>query len=121
MPAVAFEHTFGKVLGGGIVSIALLLFVLSTVIVIIFFGEKQAEFLFGHTASIIVRCIYIGFIILGVVLNLEVLYKLLDFMLALVVIPNMIGIILMAKEAVVMKNDLFTNPKYYPKAKARIE
>ncbi len=121
MPAVAFEHTFGKVLGGGIVSIALLLFVLSTVIVIIFFGEKQAEFLFGHTASIIVRCIYIGFIILGVVLNLEVLYKLLDFMLALVVIPNMIGIILMAKEVVVMKNDLFTNPKYYPKAKARIE
>lgn len=119
MPAMAFEDTFGKVLGGGLVSLSLLMFVLSTVIVIIFFGEKQAEFLFGPKVAFVVRCIYVLFIILGVVLDLGVLYKLLDFMLACVIIPNMIGIILMSSEVVKMKNDFFHNPEFYPGAKAK--
>lgn len=114
MPAYAFQTVLGKTIGGGFVSIALLMFVLSTIIVIIFFGEKQAEFLFGHKFSIIMRFIYIGFIILGLLLNLEQLYSLLDLMLAFVVIPNMIGIILMSNEAVELKNEYFYNPKFYP-------
>ena len=114
MPAYAFQTVLGKTIGGGFVSIALLMFVLSTIIVIIFFGEKQAEFLLGHKFSIIMRCIYIGFIILGLLLNLEQLYSLLDLMLAFVVIPNMIGIILMSNEAVELKNEYFYNPKFYP-------
>ncbi len=117
MPAMAFENTFGHILGGGVVSVALLLFVLSTVTVIIFFGEKQAEFLFGPKVALIVRCIYMGFIVLGAVFDLDVLYKLLDFMLALVVIPNMIGIVTMSKEVVEMKNEYFNNPLYYKKLK----
>ncbi|MDO5714122.1 MAG: amino acid carrier protein [Tissierellia bacterium] len=119
MPALAFENTFGTFFGAGLVSFALLMFVLSTVIVIIFFGEKQAEFLFGHKFAIVMRIVYILFIVLGVVLNLEILYKLLDFMLACVIIPNMIGIILMSKEVVEMKNDFFTNPEFYPGAKKK--
>lgn len=117
MPAVAFEETFGRFLGGGVVSISLLLFVLSTVTVIIFFGEKQAEFLFGPKVALVVRCIYMAFIVLGAVLDLSVLYKLLDFMLALVVIPNMIGIVTMSKEVVEMKDEYFKNPLYYKKLK----
>lgn len=121
MPAYAFETVLGKTIGGGFVSLALLMFVLSTIIVIIFFGEKQAEFLFGHTFSIIMRFVYIGFIILGVLLNLEQLYSLLDLMLAFVVIPNMIGILMMSKEAVDLKDEYFSNPKYYPGAKKKIQ
>lgn len=117
MPAVAFGRAFGSEIGSIIVSGCLLLFVLSTVIVIIFFGEKQAEFLFGHNAAIICRVLYMGFIILGVVFDLKTVYSLLDFMLGLVVITNMVGIIMMGGEAVEMKNEYFKNPKYYPKAK----
>ncbi|MDO5301675.1 MAG: amino acid carrier protein [Tissierellia bacterium] len=117
MPAVAFGNVVGQNFGGALVAIALMLFVLSTVIVIIYFGEKQAEFLFGTKASIVARGIYVLFIILGVVLNLSTLYSLLDFMLALVIIPNMIGIIMMADEAVELKDQLFKDPKYYPNAK----
>lgn len=119
MPAVAFGRIFPGNIGSIIVSVCLLLFVLSTVIVIIFFGEKQAEFLFGPTAAIICRCVYMGFIVLGVVFDLNTAYSLLDFMLGLVVITNMIGIIMMGGEAVEMKNEYFNNPKYYPKAKVK--
>lgn len=117
MPAIAFGKVLGQQFGGGLVAISLLLFVLSTVVVIIFFGEKQAEFLFGKKVSILVRCIYMLFICLGIVLDVETLYKILDFTLALVIIPNMIGILTMSGEAVEMMKDLFENPKYYPGAK----
>lgn len=119
MPAHAFAVQFGPILGHGLISVLLLLFVLSTIIVIVFFGEKQAEFLFGHKVSLVVRYIYIGFIILGVVLDLKVLYDLLDFMLALVIIPNMIGLLTMSGEVVQMKNDYFTNPKFFHKLKKK--
>ncbi len=117
MPAIAFGTVLGDWFGSTLVSAALLMFVLSTVIVIIFYGEKQAYFLFGKKASLVMRFVYMAFIVLGVILDLGVLYKLLDFMLALVVIPNMIGIVMMAGEANEMKNEYFNNPAYYPKAK----
>lgn len=117
MPAIAFGRALGSNVGSVIVSVCLLLFVITTVIAIIFFGEKQAEFLFGHTAAIVCRVVYMIFIILGVVFDLSTAYSLLDFMLGLVVITNMLGIIMMGGEAVEMKNEYFKNPKYYPKAK----
>lgn len=117
MPATAFQTVFGKTIGGGIVSVAILLFVLSTIIVIVFYGEKQAEFLFGTFFSKIMRFVYIASIVAGVFLNLTTLYKLLDFMLALVIIPNMIGLVLLSGDVVKIKDEFFSNPKYYPGAK----
>lgn len=116
MPAQAFGAALGAGFGSTIVSVCLLLFVITTVVAIIFFGEKQAEFLFGHTAAIICRCVYMVFIVLGVVFSLETAYSLLDFLLGIVVITNMIGVLLMSGQAVEMKNQYFKDPKYYPKA-----
>lgn len=116
MPAMAFQSVLGGI-GGPLVAICLMLFVLTTVIVIIFFGEKQAEFLFGPTAAKVARVIYILFILVVLFLNLTTLYSLLDFMLALVIIPNMIGVLLLSGEVVKMKDEFFKDPKYYPGAK----
>lgn len=114
----AFQNQFGEVFGGSLLSLCLLLFVLSTVIVIVFYGEKQAEFLFGRTFSKIMVVIYLLSILAGAFLNLEVIYKLLDILLALVIIPNMIGLILYRKEIRSIKDDFFSNPKYYPGKKS---
>src|SRR5699024_7262618 len=54
LPAHAFVVQFSPILGHGLISVLLLLFVLPTIIVIVFFGEKQAEFLFGHKVSLVV-------------------------------------------------------------------
>lgn len=116
MPAMAFQNVLGGI-GGPLVALCLMLFVITTVIVIIFFGEKQAEFLFGSTVAKIVRVIYMLFIVVVLFLDLTTLYSLLDFMLALVIIPNMIGVLLLSGEAVKLKDQYFKDPKYYPGAK----
>ncbi|MDI3409884.1 alanine:cation symporter family protein [Bacillus sonorensis] len=49
LTAAAFKSYFGS--GGGyFVSISLVFFVVSTITVVIFYGVKQAEFLFGRIA-----------------------------------------------------------------------
>lgn len=118
MPSAAFQHTFGDAIGGGIVSISLLLFVLSTIIVIVYYCEKQAEALFGLTASKIIRLVCLFAIIYGAIGDLQLLFSLLDILLALVVIPNIIGVLAMRKEVTELKEEFFSNPKYYPGAKA---
>lgn len=119
IPALAFQGLFGKALGGGIVTISILLFVLSTIIVVVFYGEKQAEFLFGTKFSKVMRFVYLLAIFLGAYGGIEFLYNFLDILLATIIIPNMAGLILMRKEVRELKDDFFSNPKYYPGAKAK--
>jgi len=49
LTTLAFEAYFGE-FGGILVTIALIFFVFSTILVVIFYGAKQAEFLFGLKA-----------------------------------------------------------------------
>lgn len=98
MPSMAIQTLLGVKLGGGFLTICMLMFVLSTLIVIIFYGEKQAEYLFGLKISKIVRLIYLGFIILGALCKLDNIVVLLDSALACVIATNMIGVIKLRKE-----------------------
>lgn len=117
IPALAFQTLFGKEIGGTIVTISLLMFVLSTIIVLVFYGEKQAEYLFGLKFAKIMKFVYVAAIGLGVYGGIEFLYQFLDLLLAMVIFPNMIGLVLMRKEIKESVNDFFSNKKYYPKAK----
>jgi AGCS family alanine or glycine:cation symporter len=108
MPARAFQQLLGENLGGGIVTVCLLLFVLSTIIVIIYYGEKQAEYLFGTKFSKFMRMVYLSAILGGTFLNLELLYQFLDIFLATIVIPNVIGLVLMSGKIKEIKNDFLS-------------
>lgn len=115
MPSLAFQSILGKALGGGIVTLSIALFVISTIIVIIYYGEKQAEYLFGTKFAKIMRVIYLLAIILGAFGGIEFLYQFLDLFLACIIIPNIIGLIALSGEVVKIKDDFFKNPKYYNK------
>lgn len=119
MPAVAFQQMFGDTIGGGIVTVSILLFVLSTIIVITYYGKTQAEFLFGTMFSNVMVVVYLLAIVLGVYGGIEFLYKFLDILLATIIIPNMIGLVLLSGEVNQLKNEFFNDPKYYPGAKAK--
>ncbi|PAB57943.1 alanine/glycine:cation symporter family protein [Anaeromicrobium sediminis] len=119
MPARAFQSLLGDSLGGGIVTFSILMFVISTIIVVVYYGEKQAEYLFGIGFSKVMRVVYIASIFLGAVGGIEFLYQFLDILLAAIIIPNMIGLVLMTKEVKEIKDDFFNNPKYYPGAKTK--
>ena len=58
LTARAFENSFGQ-FGSMMVSISMMFFVFSTVVVVIFYGSRMAEFLFGLTAGWVMKTIYV--------------------------------------------------------------
>ena len=108
MPSMAFQQLLGEGLGGGIVTICLMLFVISTIIVVIFYGEKQAEYLFGIGFSKVMRGVYLFAILAGAMLELEFLYQFLDIFLATIVVPNVIGLVMMAGQVKDLKDDFLS-------------
>lgn len=117
MPARAFQTLLGDTLGGGVVTVSIALFVISTIIVIAYYGEKQAEYLFGTAFSKVMKLVYVLTIILGTFGGIEFLYKFLDILLATIIVPNVIGLVLMSGQVKTLKDEFFSNPKFYPKAK----
>lgn len=117
MPALAFQQLLGNTVGGIIVTISMLMFVLSTVIVIAYYGKTQAEFLFGTKFSKVMVGVYLLSIVGGVFGGLETIYKFLDILLAAIIIPNMLGLIMLSGEVKDLKNEFFSSSKYYSKAK----
>ncbi|GKV69945.1 sodium:alanine symporter [Sporosarcina sp. NCCP-2716] len=117
MVAASFVPVFGDSLSGIIISSTLFLFVITTVVVIIFYGEKQAEFLFGTAFSKVMRFIYIAAIIVGALGGLQFIWQFLDLLLAAVVIPNVIAVLFLNGKVREITNDYFTN--FYPKSKRK--
>lgn len=111
MPAAAMQTVFGNTLGGGIITVCMLMFVFSTIVVIIFYGEKQAEYLFGSKFSKIMRVVYLLFIAVGATMDLSKIIVLLDFTLAGVIATNMIGVLLLRKEVKEESDTFFENEK----------
>lgn len=114
MPAAAFGHYFGGI-GSTLVTVSLLFFVLSTVIVIIFYGEKQAEFLFGVKFSKVMRYVYLLSIMVGAIGGAKELWQFLDILLAMIIFPNIYAILVLNKEVVELKNEFFSSEKFYLK------
>ena len=108
MPVKIFASNFGTI-GSVILSVCIVLFVLSTIIVIIFYCEKNAEALFGHKFSLVMRVACFAAIIYGAYADVSNLYMWLDFLLMGMVIPNMIGLCILSGEVKEMKDDFFNN------------
>ncbi|GGD03013.1 alanine/glycine:cation symporter family protein [Pontibacillus salipaludis] len=105
---IALSTMYGDTFGGGFISLFLLFFVLTTIGVLVFFGEKQAEYLYGLKASWIMRFVYIVSIFVGGIGGLEFVWQFLDLMLAAVVVFNVIPLFFMRKEIIDLTDDYFS-------------
>lgn len=114
LPAAAFTDFYGPI-GGTVVTLSLLLFVVSTLIVIIFYGEKQAEFLFGLKFSRVMRYVYLASIFVGSIGGAKTLWVFLDIMLAMIIFPNMLALFLLHGEVRELTQEYFSSEKYYLK------
>ena len=83
-------------------------------IVIVFYCEKQGEYLFGTAVGKVMRFAACGMVLLGGFVSFDNAGTFLDFTLGLVVFTNMIGMIIMSGELKEMTEDFFKNPKFYP-------
>ncbi len=115
MPAAAFGNVFGSA-GPIFLTLLILVFVISTLIVLVQVGTKSAEYCFGYKFSQIFRYMYFVGMFLGIVGGLEFVYRFLDFFFALLIISNMIGVFLLHGEVVDLIKEFFHTPgKYYLK------
>ncbi|GGG15655.1 sodium:alanine symporter [Lysinibacillus alkalisoli] len=101
----ALSDVVGGHAAGIVISICLFFFALSTIGVIVYYGEKQAEFLFGTMASHVMRFVYLGAIIVGAIGGLQFIWQFLDIMLALVVLPNIIALLFLSGEVKTITQD----------------
>ena len=114
MTAVAFTNFYGPI-GGFLVSIAILLFVISTIYVILYFGETIANYLFGYKFSIFMRFVYLAACFIGAIGGMKFLWLFLDLLFGLAVIPNMIGLILLSGVVATQTKEFFTGDEFYLK------
>ena len=114
LTARAFEESFGPI-GSYVVSIALVIFVFSTITVVVFYGARQAEYLFGLWAGTVMKSIYVISIVVGAIGGATALWAFLDLTLFFVVLPNIIAIILLSPKVIELKKEFFNDPKYYQK------
>lgn len=87
-------RAFESVIPGGawIVAIGIVLFGYSTIIGWSYYGEKCLEYLFGDRYLFLFRIAFIGIVLLGSVLSLDVVWALVDIMNGLMAFPNLIAL-----------------------------
>ncbi len=111
----AFGTVFGSV-GEIFVAICVLLFVVTTIIVVIYYGEKNMQFVFktvkaGYVWRVVILA-GMAFALFGI--ELTVAYQLTDFFGALKIIPNMLALIWLSPQIVELTKEYFNTPgKYY--------
>lgn len=107
MTQKAFELGLGK-FGLIFIAISLFFFAFTTIIGWYFFGEANIKYLFGVKAVSIYRVIVIGFIILGSVMKVEIVWDMADMFNGLMVFPNLIGLLILAPQAAAIVKDYDT-------------
>ena len=103
------SHAFdlGIPYGAEIVTMAVVLFALSTAISWSFYGERATEYLFGTGAISIYRYCYVFMVFVGSMLTLEQVWIFGDAALAFMTFPNLLAIILLSNKLKDLSSDYF--------------
>jgi AGCS family alanine or glycine:cation symporter len=110
LTAWAFQEGFRPIAPWGnlIVTFAVFLFALSTVISWSYYGDRCVEYLFGVKYVMLYRTLYCCFTYLGAVTALETVWAYGDLALGLMSAPNLIAIILLSPILVKISRDYFS-------------
>jgi AGCS family alanine or glycine:cation symporter len=114
MPSLAFQQVLGSA-GSYIVTISVFLFALSSIIAVIWYGEKLVEFFFNTKISKYTRVIYTLSIMLGTFFGLEAILAVLDLTNALIILPNIITVLVLSPLIVKLTREFFSSGQYYLK------
>ena len=105
LTAQAFKSSFLGSAGEYMVTIGLVLFAFSTAIAWSYYGDRAVTFLVGTRWVLPYRMLYVGGFFLATIVDTSLLWLISAVTVALMTIPNLIGIALMAPEVRRMTND----------------
>ncbi|MFI5237604.1 MAG: alanine/glycine:cation symporter family protein [Ignavibacteriales bacterium] len=93
--------------GDKIVTISVLLFAVSTAISWSYYGERAANYLFGRKATLPYKWVYMLFVFIGAIAELEAVWAFGDAALGIMTFPNLIAIILLSGMLKKLTKDYF--------------
>jgi alanine or glycine:cation symporter, AGCS family len=93
--------------GDKIVTVAVLLFAVSTAISWSYYGERAANYLFGKKATLPYKWVYILFVFIGAIAELEAVWAFGDAALGFMTFPNLLAIILLSGMLKKLTKDYF--------------
>ena len=119
-------HGFRKGLPGQsgdlIVTLAVLLFAISTAISWSYYGDRATEYLVGSRWIGAYRWVYVFFFFLGAILPLQAVWTFGDVALGLMSFPNLLALVLLSGATVAAKRDYFSREQLpYAERKKREE
>jgi AGCS family alanine or glycine:cation symporter len=84
------------IIGPMVLTIGLLTFVFSTILGWSYYGEKAAEYLFGHRAIMPYRWLWVAAVMVGSVATIPIVWSFSDIANALMAIPNLISLLVLS-------------------------
>jgi len=94
--------------GRYIVIVSVLLFAVSTAISWSYYGDRCANYLFGHRAVLPYKIVFVTMHFIGAVLSLAVAWTLGDVFLGIVILPNLLALILLSRQVAEMSKSYFS-------------
>ena len=107
----SFSTVFGSQLGSLIVTVAISLFALSTILSWALYGTRCCEFLFGHKSVAIYQGIFVVVLIIGASLELELVWNIADTLNGFMAVPNLIALLGLSGIVVKLTKEHFAKDK----------
>lgn len=102
-------------IGNHIVALGLFMFAFSTLISWSYYGTRAANYLMGEKAIVPYRFLYGGFVFLGSIWGLDLVWHFVDMVITFMTIPNLIGLLLLSGIIVKETDSYFDHMKIYNK------
>ncbi len=107
----AFEIGLNSAIGGKLVALGIIFFAFSTLVSWSYYGDRASDYLFGKKAVVPYRWIYLVFIVVGAVVQFDIVINFSDIMNALMALPNLVAIIVLSPIVVKLSKDYFARMK----------
>lgn len=103
----AFQDGLGHAMGAYVVIVALVLFSYTTILAWAFCAEKAIGFLFGCRSAEWFKYIYVALIPVGTLIHVDLIWRLADVSISLMLMTNLIGIVGLSKEVIGESREYF--------------
>ncbi|MGD8321397.1 MAG: sodium:alanine symporter family protein [Gemmatimonadota bacterium] len=117
----AFQRGLPGNWGHFIVLISAILFAVSTAISWSYYGDRCANYLFGHGAVLPYKIVYVIMHYMGAVVPLAVVWAMGDVALSIVIIPNLVALIFLAPKVVELTRSYFERRPWEENARVHAE
>ena len=107
----SFGTVFGSKIGSLIVTVAITLFALSTILSWALYGSRSFEFLFGHKSGIIYQVVYVAAVVIGAILKLDIVWTIADTFNGFMAVPNLIALLALSGVVSKLTKEYFSKKK----------